>query len=55
MHNQAHVFQHKTSGVQIFVYHQVSIGDARQKFRKIVNNVEDWVFLCKKVAHEVYN
>lgn len=53
MVNQAHVFQHTTTGVQIFIYHQVSIGDARQEFRKIVTNVEDWVFLGKKVAHEV--
>jgi len=51
--NEAHVFQHKYTGVQIFVYHCNSELIARAKFVNSVYDDHDWIYLCKKVATEV--
>ena len=43
--NEAHVFQHKYTGIQIFVYHCKSQYGARLKFLNIVTDETDWVYL----------
>lgn len=48
--NEAYVFQHKYTGVQIFVYHAKDIEDAKYKFKYIVIKPEDWVYLDKKIS-----
>lgn len=48
MIQEAHVFQHKYSGVQIFVYHVTDEIQAKQKFAGIVNDSDDWIYLGKK-------
>jgi len=48
--NKAHVFQHNTTGVQIFVYHCSDEYSAKLKFFKIVINHEDWLYLGEKIA-----
>lgn len=44
----AHVFQHKFSGVQIFVYHEKDQVSAKQQFYKIVVEHTDWMYLGTK-------
>ncbi len=51
--NEAHVFQHKTTGVQIFVYRKNSIEEANKELVGLVFYPENWIYLCKKVAIEV--
>lgn len=51
--HKAYVFQHKYTGVQIFVYHSIGELDARDQFRSIVINDKDWICLGKKVATDV--
>jgi hypothetical protein len=48
--NEAHVFQHQFTGVQIFVYRQHSELQARGELYNIVINPSDWIYLGKKVA-----
>ena len=50
--NEAHVFQHKYTGVQIFVYHAEDINEAKRTMSLVVIEPEKWVYLCKKVAKE---
>lgn len=50
---EAHVFQHKYTDVQIFVYHCENELRAREKFYTIVLDDRDWIYLCKKVANNV--
>jgi hypothetical protein len=51
--HKAHVFQHNTTGVQIFVYHCTTELTARAQFASIVHNHQDWVYLGQKIAQEV--
>lgn len=51
--NKAHVFQHKYTGIQIFVYYQDSKTDAKLEFFRLVVNHEDWVYLGMKIAIDV--
>lgn len=53
MINKAHVFQHKYTGVQIFVYHAKDIDQAKREISLVVKEPENWVYLCQKVAQEV--
>lgn len=39
--NKAYVFQHKFTGVQLFVYHTKSIEEAETKFKSAVVNFND--------------
>jgi len=48
--NEAHVFQHSTTGVQIFVYHCIAENDARAQFMNIVIDYRNWIYLGKKTA-----
>lgn len=48
--NEAFVFQHIYSGIQLFIYHAKNMVDAREKFMSIVSNEKDWGFLGKKFA-----
>lgn len=47
---EAHVFQEKYTGVQIFVFHCVDSLSAKSKFATIVNDSDNWVFLGKKTV-----
>lgn len=47
---EAHVFQHKYTGVQIFVFHVDNEIQAKQKFTDIVNDVDSWIYLGKKAV-----
>ena len=50
--NKAHVFQHNTTGVQIFVYHCKTEFEARLKFSNITTDTTDmWVYLGEKIAY----
>ena len=51
--NEAHVFQHKYTGVQIFVYHCNDEFQAKSKLVGLIINTDNWLYLCKKVATEV--
>ena len=51
--NQAHVFQEKYTGVQIFVYNCLDKYDAKLQFYKVVINHENWQYLGKKIAKQV--
>ena len=51
--NQAHVFQEKYTGVQIFVYNCLDEYDAKLQFYKVVINHENWQYLGKKIAKQV--
>ena len=53
--NQAHVFQEKYTGVQIFVYNCLDKYDAKLQFYKVVINHENWQYLGKKIAKQVQN
>lgn len=48
--NEAHVFQHKYTGVQIFVYHCIDEKDARYQFRSLVLTTDSWIYLGQKTA-----
>ena len=48
MINEAHVFRHKYTGVQIYVFYVENEVKAKQKFTDIVNDSDDWIYLCKK-------
>ena len=50
--NKAHVFQHNTSEVQIFVYYAVDEFDAKSQFKYIVMNQYDWTYLGEKTAQD---
>jgi hypothetical protein len=45
---QAHCFQEKYTGVQIFVYHAKDEHDAKFKFYKTVINHENWIYMGTK-------
>lgn len=47
---EAHVFQHKYTGVQIFVYGSASEDLARSEFKILVIMPENWMYIGKKVA-----
>lgn len=51
--NEAHVFQHSYTGVQIFVYHCISENTARAEFMNIVVDYRDWNYLGKKITNDV--
>lgn len=51
--NEAHVFQHQFTGLQIFVYHVEDKWNAKLKLFGIVENHLDWIYLGKKVATDV--
>ena len=51
--NEAHVFQHKYTGTQIFVYHCNDEFQAKSKLVGLIINTDNWLYLCKKVAIEV--
>lgn len=51
--NKAHVFQHNTTGVQIFVYHCKDEEQARLKFEGLVYGLrKEWTFIGLKTAHQ---
>jgi len=52
MKNKAHVFQHRTSGLQMFVYHQPSEDLAKSELYGIVANSSDWIYLGQKTAQD---
>ena len=52
---KADVFQHKFTGVQIFVYHAKDEHDARIQFWNLVNDVESWIYLGQKKATDILN
>lgn len=41
----AHRFQEQYTGIQIYVWHCVSESDAKQAFRSLVINSDNWIFL----------
>jgi sugar (pentulose or hexulose) kinase len=51
--NQAHVFQHCFSGLQMFVYGQQTEEQARMELAQVILYVKDWIYLGKKIATEV--
>ena len=53
MMNEAHVFQHQFTGLQIFVYHKKSRDHAYGELYNIVVNPKDWIYLGKKVSTDV--
>ena len=50
--NKAHVFQHNTTGLQIFVYHQPSVSLAQCELYGMVANSSDWIYLGQKTAQD---
>lgn len=48
--NTAHVFQHKFTGVQIFVYHRATKEIAKTEFVHLVLNPDDWIYIGVKTA-----
>jgi hypothetical protein len=42
---QAHVFQEKTTGCQMYIWHCDSVVQARFKFENVVIDSNNWVFL----------
>ncbi len=48
--NKAYVFQHNTTGVQIFVYHAINNSDALRKFYNLVIDPSMWTSLGMKSA-----
>lgn len=48
--NEAHVFQHKFTGLQMFVYHKSSVEQAKSELSFIGLNTDDWEFLGMKIA-----
>ena len=53
MLNNAYVFQHNTTGVQIFVYHCKSKEQAKAQFYFTVIDPPAWIYLGKKFAEDV--
>ena len=53
MLNNAYVFQHNTTGVQIFVYHCKSKEQARARFSFTVIDPPAWIYLGEKFAEDV--
>lgn len=51
--NKAHVFQHNTTGVQIFVWHCSTEEQAKSKFTSVVINSKDWEFLGYKTVSTI--
>jgi hypothetical protein len=51
--NQAFVFQHTFTGVQIFVYHAKDEQQAKRELNLVVKDGNNWVYLCKKVVQEI--
>lgn len=51
--NEAHVFQHKYTGVQIFVYQCKNELTATLQFMSIVTDHRDWIYIGKKTATEI--
>ena len=51
--NKAYVFQHKFTGVQIFVYHQHSEILAKYEFKSLVTNPDSWQYIGEKTAETV--
>lgn len=51
--NKAHVFQHKYTGVQIFVYHSIDEFDAESKLVGLVINTDNWQYIGEKIAEYV--
>lgn len=48
--SKAHVFQHNTTGVQMFVFHAKDEIQARLKFCNIVIGHIDWIYLGEKTV-----
>jgi len=48
--NEAHVFQHKNTGLQMFVYHQPTENLARKELAQVILYVDEWIFLGMKTA-----
>lgn len=53
MMNEAHVFQHQYTGVQIFVYHVKNKESAILDLSHVVCEPTDWTYLGRKVATDV--
>ena len=53
MINEAHVFQHKYTGVQTFVYHAKDEQQAKREVDLVVKEPDNWIYLCKKTAQEI--
>lgn len=51
--NEAYVFQHGTTGVQIFIYHCISVDTARAEFINVVIDYREWIFIGKKIASDI--
>lgn len=47
---EAHVFQEKYTGVQMFVFHCVDSASAKSKFNGVVINSDNWVYLGTKTV-----
>lgn len=47
---EAHVFQEKYTGVQMFVFHCVDSTQAKSKFAKVVIDSDNWVYLGTKTV-----
>jgi len=50
--NKAHVFQHKYTGVQIFVYQQPTKYFAKLEIVGLVLSPNDWIYLGQKTAQD---
>lgn len=48
MTTEAHVFQHKYIGVQIFVFHVTDEITAKSRFQDVVLDVDLWIYLGVK-------
>jgi len=51
--NKAHVFQHKYTGLQLFVYHQPDEVTATNEVYKSMSNTNHWIYIGQKVAQDV--
>lgn len=51
--NTAHVFQNKYTGHQLFIYGHPDEHSARDSFVGEVFSVDNWIYLCKKIATEI--
>jgi len=47
---KAHTFQHSLTGVQIFIFHKNSRNEAESKFKPLVLNYDDWVYVGVKTV-----
>ncbi len=48
--NDAYVFQHRYTGVQIFVFHAIDEISAKKKFYKDVVEHNNWIYLGIKTV-----